>query len=67
MTFDLKLSFETSLQIKRFLSEVHNPPDTQLTIQVEYVEHLRWYWWENMYAGVEEDGGAAAEPEGGIP
>lgn len=32
-----------------------------------HVKHLRWYWWENMYAGVEEGGGAAAEPEGGIP
>lgn len=30
-------------------------------------KHSRWYWWENMYAGVEEGGGAAAEPEGGIP
>lgn len=29
--------------------------------------HLRWYWWETMYAGLEEGGGAAALPEGGIP
>lgn len=35
-------------------------------IQVEYDQDLRWYWWE-MYAGVEEAGGGADDPGGGIP
>lgn len=40
---------------------------TQPMIQVDREEDLRWYWWENMYAGVVEGAGAAPEPEGGIP
>lgn len=35
-------------------------------VEVEHKEDSRWYCWE-MYAGVDEAGGGADEPGGGIP